>query len=212
MGATVLDQAHRRHRARHDPARRHRVRRRSGPAVAAPAVAALAVAVLLSGCRDPAAHDTSIAPPSTVLAANAVVTGHVDGDTLDVRVVTAGIEREERVRLIGIDTPETMHPTRPVECFGPEASAHLAELLPLGTPVRLERDLVGRDDYGRLLAYVHRATDGRFVNEALVADGYARPFPYEPNTAYAGVFVAAATGAEAAGLGLWSACRGTGDG
>jgi micrococcal nuclease len=201
MGATVVDQA-------------HRARRRPGRVLAARVVVALAVTALLSGCRDPASDDTATAtvPPSTVLAANAVVTGHVDGDTIDVRVVTAGIEREERVRLIGIDTPETMHPTRPVECFGPEASAHLAELLPLGTPVRLERDLVGRDDYGRLLAYVHRATDGRFVNEALVADGYARPFPYEPNTAYAGVFVAAATGAEAAGLGLWSACRGTGDG
>ena len=128
----------------------------------------------------------------------------VDGDTIDVRI--AG--RDERVRLIGIDTPESVQPDAPVECYGPEASAFTRGLLPEGTVVRLERDVVGRDDYGRLLAYVRRASDGLFVNERIVRDGYARPLTIPPNDAYAVAFVAAATAAEAQGSGLWTACAG----
>ena len=75
------------------------------------------------------------APPNTYVA-NATVVRVVDGDTIDVTVDGT----EERVRLIGIDTPETVKPNTPVECFGPEASAHTKELLPAGTPVYLERD------------------------------------------------------------------------
>jgi endonuclease YncB( thermonuclease family) len=71
----------------------------------------------------------------------------VDGDTVD--IVIGG--REERVRLIGLDTPETHVDNGPPECYGPEAAAFTASLLPVGTAVRLERDVVGRDDYGRLL-------------------------------------------------------------
>ena len=79
--------------------------------------------------------------------------GHrvVDGDTIDVEL--GG--HAERVRLLGIDTPETDEPGKPVQCYGKEASAaHQAELLPAGTAVRLERDVEARDRYGRLLAYV----------------------------------------------------------
>jgi len=79
----------------------------------------------------------------------AVVTHVVDGDTIDVEI--GG--RTERVRLIGIDTPETKKSNTPIECWGPEASAFTASLLPEGTEVRIERDVVGRDDYGRLLGY-----------------------------------------------------------
>jgi micrococcal nuclease len=136
----------------------------------------------------------------------ATVTQVVDGDTIDVRI--GG--RDERVRLIGIDTPETKKPNTPIECFGPEASAFTASILPAGTEVRLERDVVGRDDYGRLLGYVHLAdasgpTD-TFVNREIVARGYAVPLTIEPNTTYAGEFAAAAHRAEADGLGLWAAC------
>ena len=81
-------------------------------------------------------------------------------------------------------------------------------LLPAGTAVRLERDVVGRDDYGRLLAYVHRVDDGLFVNEAIIRQGYATPLTIEPNDTFAGQFVAAATAAENDGLGLWAACTG----
>ena len=89
------------------------------------------------------------------------------------RSTSSSTATEERVRLIGIDTPETHVEDGPPECFGPEASAFTAGLLPAGTAVRLERDVVGRDDYGRLLAYVHRLDDGLFVNLAIVHQGYA---------------------------------------
>ena len=128
----------------------------------------------------------------------------VDGDTI---VVDIG-GREEHVRLIGIDTPEVFVTAGEApECFGPEASAFTKRLLPEGTAVRLERDVVGRDDYGRLLAYLYLA-DGRLVNEAIVAGGYATPLTIEPNDTLAAHFVAAARTAEAAGLGLWGGCGG----
>lgn len=156
----------------------------------------------LSACGDP----TSPAAISTdtVVASNGVVVSVVDGDTIDVAIDGT----RERVRLIGIDTPETKKPDTPVECFGPEATAFTTGLLPAGTPVRLERDVEGRDAYDRLLAYVVRATDGLFVNLALVERGFAVPFPFEPNTTHAGAFADAARSAEAASLGLWGECNG----
>jgi micrococcal nuclease len=165
------------------------------------------VAVLaLGGCRGNAG--AAIAPPATgAVAANATVEWVVDGDTIDVTVDG----REERVRLIGIDTPEIPHdddvrPAQPGECFGTEAQEFTAALLPVGTPVRLERDVVGRDDYGRVLAYVYRAADGVFVNYEVVRQGYAQPLTIPPNVAHSGRFVAAAGDAEAADAGLWAAC------
>jgi endonuclease YncB( thermonuclease family) len=136
----------------------------------------------------------------------ATVTHVVDGDTIDVQI--GG--RDERVRLIGIDTPETKKPNTPVECYGPEATAFTASLLPVGTAVLIERDIVGRDDYGRLLGYVYLTTDRgaptTFVNVEIVRRGYATPLAIEPNTTFASAFVDAARTAEDAGLGLWSAC------
>ena len=154
--------------------------------------------------RTPAATPTST-PTSTVagvLEANATIDKIVDGDTVDVSI--AG--REERVRLIGIDTPETKKPNTPVQCYGPEATAFTTSLLPLGTPVRIERDTVNRDDYGRLLGYVYRATDGIFVNYEIVRQGYAKPLSIEPNTTHAVRFVEAARAAESGDIGLWAAC------
>lgn len=138
----------------------------------------------------------------------ATVTQVVDGDTID--VVISG--REERVRLIGIDTPEIAHPPsggRPgntAECFGDEAHRFAASALAPGTEVRLERDVVPRDDYGRLLAYVYIAADGTFVNLELARRGYAQPLTIEPNDTYAATFVEAAAHAQSATLGLWGAC------
>jgi micrococcal nuclease len=94
----------------------------------------------------------------------------VDGDTIVVSL--AG--REERVRYIGVDTPETVKPGAPVECFGKKASARNKALLPPGTEVRLDRDAEERDRYGRLLAYVYRARDGLFVNASLAATATRR--------------------------------------
>ncbi|OWY59620.1 hypothetical protein B7486_73585 [cyanobacterium TDX16] len=110
------------------------------------------------------------------------------------------------MRLLGIDTPETVDPDEPVGCFGPEASARTKQLVPPGTAVRLERDEEARDRYGRLLAYVHRSDDGTFVNEALLREGYAETLIIEPNHAYAGRLLSAQDEAQASGAGLWSAC------
>jgi micrococcal nuclease len=139
----------------------------------------------------------------------AVVTHVVDGDTIDVEI--GG--RTERVRLIGIDTPETKRPDTPVECYGPEASEFTAHLLPEGTEVRIERDVVGRDDYGRVLGYVHRLDQGSaeartevFVNMEILEQGFARPLTIEPNSTFAREFAAAARRAERNDVGLWAAC------
>lgn len=132
------------------------------------------------------------------------VVKHTDGDTLTIRLG----DTDEKVRLIGIDTPETKKPGTPVECFGKEASAHIQELLPLGTAVRVERDAEARDRYGRLLAYVYRQSDGLFVNLAMVRDGYAGQLTIPPNVAHADEFTSAAREAREANRGLWSACGG----
>ncbi len=136
----------------------------------------------------------------------AIVAEVIDGDTIDVDI--AG--RTERIRLIGIDTPETKKPDSPIECYGPEASAFTATLVPPGTEVHIERDVVGRDDYGRLLGYVHLVDPSgaptTFVNLEIVEQGYATPLTIEPNSTFARDFAAAARRAERADLGLWSAC------
>ena len=118
----------------------------------------------------------------------------VDGDTIRVRLPSG---REERVRYIGIDTPEAG------ACFYREARAFNARLV-AGREVRLERDVDERDRYGRLLAYVH--ADGRDVGAELLRRGYAEPLVVPPNVRRAPRFAALAAGARAAGRGLWRAC------
>jgi len=165
----------------------------------------VSLALLASCASEAKGSDTSVAPaaPPVSYTANATVARVVDGDTIDVTLNGT----EERVRLIGIDTPETVKPNTPVQCYGPEASEHTKELLPPGTPVYLERDLVARDDYGRLLSYVFR-TDGVFVNRDLIDNGFAVPLEIKPNLAYHVYFEQGADAAKAAGLGLWSHCPG----
>ena len=126
-----------------------------------------------------------------------------DGDTVVVRFATG----TETIRLIGVDTPETVHPTKPVECFGPEASAHTKQLLPKGTKVYVMRDAEARDRYQRLLAYVYRSGDNLFINEDLVAGGWGVPLSIAPNDAYETDFAAAAHLAQQSRLGLWGRCR-----
>ena len=153
------------------------------------------LALLLSGCSL-LGRDGS-APPGT-----ATVVRVVDGDTVDVRVGRAA----ETARLLGIDTPETVDPSEPVGCFGPEASARTKELLPAGTPVRLARDVEARDRYGRLLVYVVRERDDLFVNRSLLADGYARPLSIAPNEAHRAELARVAAEARASGRGLSGKC------
>jgi len=165
-------------------------------------VAAVAVLAAATGCDATDASPESTVSSNTVKA-NATIDYVVDGDTVD--VVIDG--RVERIRLIGVDTPETKRPDTDIECYGPEATAFTESILPVGTPVRVERDTVNRDDFGRLLGYVYRADDGIFVNYELVRQGYAQPLSIEPNTTYRDLFVEAAGAAEADDAGLWSACR-----
>lgn len=131
----------------------------------------------------------------------ATVVRVVDGDTLEVELDTGS----ERVRLLGIDTPETVHPDKPVECFGPEASDRMKQMAPPGTELRLERDTELRDRYGRLLAYAY-LPDGTFVNLSMVSDGYATTLNIDPNRAHRDELSAAQRDARQAGRGLWGAC------
>jgi micrococcal nuclease len=141
---------------------------------------------------------------TNAVASNAVVVRAIDGDTIDVKIRG----HTERIRLIGVDTPETVKPNTPVQCYGPEASAFTKHLLSAGTQVRLVRDVEARDVYGRLLAYVYRSSDGLFVNLVLAADGYARPLTIPPNDSLEPAFAHAASTAEAAKKGLWGKCSG----
>jgi micrococcal nuclease len=127
----------------------------------------------------------------------------VDGDTLDIDL--GG--RVERVRLIGIDTPETKKPGTAIECFGPEATRELTRLLPPGSEVVVRRDVEARDDYGRLLLYVFRFSDEMFVNAELLERGFARTLEIPPNTSFSRALRALSARSESAKIGLWNACN-----
>jgi micrococcal nuclease len=131
----------------------------------------------------------------------ATVVRVVDGDTVVVR--TGG--GTERVRYIGVDTPESVKPGTPVQCFAKAASAANRRLVQ-GEAVRLVHDAEARDRYGRTLAYVYRSRDGLFVNAELVRGGYAKPLAIRPNTAHAAEFRRLAARARRSGQGLWSRC------
>jgi micrococcal nuclease len=151
---------------------------------------AAALAALLLGRGD----------SSTASSLHGQVVRVVDGDTIRVRLDGG---RTERVRYIGIDTPESVKPGTPVQCFAKKAS-HFNASLVSGRQVMLKTDAEERDRYGRLLAYVY--ADGRFVNRELVARGYARTLTIPPNVAHADEFAQLARRAREAGVGLWQAC------
>lgn len=132
-------------------------------------------------------------------SATVVVTRVVDGDTVEVQLDGA----EEDVRYIGVDTPETVKPDTPVQCFGPQASAFNHRLVE-GRRVRLVFGAERRDVYGRLLAYVY--LDGRFVNAELVRRGLARTLTIPPNDRFAGQLKRLEIAAARAGRGLWGVC------
>jgi micrococcal nuclease len=167
-------------------------------------VVAVALVLVLASPRG--GSRPRLQPAATVAEANATVVRAVDGDTVVVQLRGT----TESVRLIGVDTPETVDERKPVQCYGHEASERTAELLPAGTPVRLERDAEARDQYGRLLAYVYRAGDGLFVNLSLVRDGFGTVLSIAPNTTFVGPLRDAERAAKSAGLGLWGACGGPG--
>jgi micrococcal nuclease len=126
----------------------------------------------------------------------------VDGDTIVLRVQ----DQTETVRLLGIDTPETVHPTKPIECFGPEASAFTKATLVEGSLVKIVRDVEPRDRYQRLLVYLFLA-DGTLFNQLLIDRGLARTLSIEPNTAFASQFASHESSARNRRVGLWLSCE-----
>lgn len=123
----------------------------------------------------------------------------VDGDTIDVEING----KIERVRYVGIDTPETVDPRKVVQCFGVEASKKNKEFTE-GKMVRLEKDITDRDKYNRLLRYVWLGDT--LINQELVAQGFAKSYSYPPDIKYQDKFVVAEKEAREKKLGLWTAC------
>lgn len=178
------------------------------PGIGAILLAVVAIAVLLfdgdegEGGRGKSGQPDSPTRPGTGTQGGGVfaeVTRVVDGDTVEVALGGS----EEDVRYIGIDTPESVAPDQPVECFGERAGDVNRELVE-GERIRLVFDGERRDRYGRLLAYVY--VGDVFVNAQLVRLGYARTLTIEPNTDRAALFDKLEQAAGNAGRGLWGAC------
>jgi micrococcal nuclease len=126
----------------------------------------------------------------------AKITRVIDGDTVE-------IEGGQKVRYIGIDTPETVDPRKPVQCFGAEASKKNKDLVE-GKIVRMEKDVTDKDKYGRLLRYVYVGDD--FINVEMVKQGFAYSYSYPPDIKFQNQILQAQQEAEAGKRGLWSAC------
>lgn len=126
----------------------------------------------------------------------------IDGDTIE-------LDNGDKVRYIGIDTPETLDPRKPVQCFGKNASAKNKELVE-GKPVWLVKDITDKDKYGRLLRYVYLGDPDQessvFVNLELVKQGFAHSSTYPPDIKFQELFLAAQAEARDANRGLWNSC------
>ncbi len=124
----------------------------------------------------------------------------IDGDTVKIKLSNGN---EETVRLLLVDTPETVHPTKSVQPFGPEASQFAKELMPANSEIEVELGISERDKYGRLLAYFY--VDEKMVNKLLLEKGLARvAYVYAPNTKYIDEFEAIQKKAQTKEVGIWS--------
>lgn len=158
----------------------------------------LLVFVVLRGGGDPGSTDRGpVSPTMTVNVVRAV-----DGDTA---VVSLPDGSEDRVRYIGVDTPESVKPDTPVQCYAEQASAFNHRAVD-GQKVRLILGDEQRDVYDRLLAYVHIGQ--RFLNAELIEGGYARTLTIPPNDRYAPLFERLESQAGRNGTGLWGSCPG----
>ncbi len=126
----------------------------------------------------------------------------VDGDTIE-------LDTGEHLRYIGIDTPETKHPKKPVQCYGEEAYQANKKLVE-GKSIRIEKDVSNVDRYKRLLRYVYVSTQaspsGILVNDYLVRNGFAFATTFPPDVKFAEQFLDAQREAREKNLGLWKAC------
>ena len=150
---------------------------------------------LLQGCQ-PSTGEAEDTQQSRL--ESAAVTRVIDGDTIE-------LENGEIVRYLGIDTPETVHPEKSVECYGPEATERNRQLVE-GTIIELQPDGPDRDSYGRLLRYIF--TDGTFVNGVLVWEGYAYARSYGGNLRLYQTLVQLERSAREQNRGLWHGCPG----
>lgn len=184
-----------------------------------PAAILAAASILLTGCTTEGTPQPFLGVPNPSATASPTVTDTppapapapgtyrvdrvVDGDT--VRILRDG--RSVALRLIGGDTPETVHPSRPVECYGPEASDEAKRLL-TGKSVRIVYDPTqGRTDkYGRDLVYLE-LPDGRDFMEHMIENGYAEEYRYRSDYQRMPTYNAAETQAMLDGAGLWSQCK-----
>jgi micrococcal nuclease len=177
------------------------MRSRSAPGIGAIVLLIAAVGLLVGGgdWLGGDGEDETEQGPAVGETARAEVLRVVDGDTIE-----ASVDGQvEDVRYIGVDTPESVTPGEPVECFGRRAGA-LNERLVGGREVTLRFDRELRDRYGRLLAYVY--VGPRLVNAELVRRGYARTLTIAPNDSRAALFARLERDAGQAGRGLWGEC------
>jgi micrococcal nuclease len=144
---------------------------------------------------------TPTSAPATIPGRATTIDSVVDGDTIHALVGGA----HEKVRIIGIDSPETSKPNSPVECMARAATAEARRLLPVGTAIRLEQDptQAKRDRYARLLAHVW-LPDGRLFAEVMIRGGFGIHYIYGKPSIYAVRLAAAQEAAKAAKAGLWS--------
>jgi micrococcal nuclease len=154
--------------------------------------AAIGYPSLFGGASDEAGPDSG-------QSGSARVERVVDGDTV---ILSARLGSS---RIVGVDTPETVKPDTPVQCFGPQASDFSKRVLGDAGRVRYRVALEPVDSYGRSLVYLW-LPDGRFFNAMLVRRGYARTLPFPPNTRYAPLFQRLAEAAARTGRGLWGRC------
>ncbi len=156
-------------------------------------VALLVLGWGIAGCTDTNGLTDGLRPESTGILVKRVI----DGDTIE-------LSTGQRVRYLGVDTPETVHPDKPIECYGPEASAANRTLVE-GKRVQLETDISDRDKYGRLLRYV--SVDGQDVAAKLIREGYAYVYSRKPDIARLKTYAALERAAREARVGLWADCH-----
>lgn len=157
-----------------------------------------------TGPADPTEASASVSLDTTGLT-TAYVTRVIDGDTIEVNLNS----KIQKVRYLGMNTPETVDPRRPVQCFGHEASDENKKLVE-GKTVVLTKDISDTDKYGRLLRFIYLPlSDGQmlFVDDYLVREGYAQIDTFPPDIKFADRFLAAQKQAQALNKGMWGKCK-----